>query len=62
MNAVQLIPIEDLRRRADVRPVNLDAVTALAASIEAVGLMSPLRVRPMRFIDRDSGQEKFTLK
>ena len=39
------IPLDDIRRRADARPMNDAALEALADSIETVGLINPIRVR-----------------
>lgn len=44
MNIVH-IPIDQIRHRADARPRSDDALTSLAESIEAVGLINPIRVR-----------------
>lgn len=39
------IPIDDIRRRADARPLDSGTLDALEASIAEVGLINPIRVR-----------------
>lgn len=45
MNSITLLPIDQLHRRPDARPLNDDTVAALAESIEQIGLINALRVR-----------------
>jgi hypothetical protein len=45
MSRLLKIPIEDVRRRRDVRPLNEETVAALEESIAAVGLINPIHVR-----------------
>lgn len=40
------IAVEKIHHRPDARPRSEDALTALSESIEAVGLINPIRVRP----------------
>lgn len=40
------LPTDELHTRDDARTVNPDAVSALADSIAAIGLINPVRVRP----------------
>lgn len=37
--------VDQVRRRADARPINSEVVSSLAASISSVGLIHPIRVR-----------------
>ncbi len=46
MNSITVLPIDQLHRRPDARPLNDEAVAALAESIEQIGLINALRVRP----------------
>lgn len=45
MSAILSIPVEDLKRRPDSRPIDNAAVAALSESIEALGVINPIRVR-----------------
>ncbi|MEE2951465.1 MAG: ParB N-terminal domain-containing protein [Pseudomonadota bacterium] len=45
MSQITLIPIDSIDRRADCRIPDGDTITKLAESIEAVGLINPIRVR-----------------
>lgn len=47
MNTIATIPIESIHRRPDARALNDDAVAALEDSIATVGLINPIRVRPI---------------
>ncbi len=42
---IQHLPLEDIRRRPDARPLDDDALAGLAESIESIGLINPIRVR-----------------
>ncbi|MGV0879466.1 ParB N-terminal domain-containing protein [Martelella sp. FLE1502] len=42
---IQSLPIQNIVRRPDVRPLNIDAVASIADSIASVGLINPVRVR-----------------
>lgn len=42
---LSVLPIAKIRRRADVRPLDDAAVSALAESIASVGLLNPIRCR-----------------
>jgi uncharacterized ParB-like nuclease family protein len=46
MSRLLTIPVEQIRRRPDARPLNDDTVGALEASIAELGLINPIRVRP----------------
>src|SRR5829696_6833872 len=50
MNVVDL-PVGKLRRRLDARPLRNDALPGLIASIREVGIINPLRVRPISIIE-----------
>lgn len=45
MTELRHIPIENIRRRGDARPRTDEALIALSESINAVGLINPIRVR-----------------
>lgn len=45
MTSITVLPIDQLRRRHDARPLNDDVVAALAESVEQIGLINPIRVR-----------------
>jgi len=45
MSTLQFLPIEDIRRRPDARPLDDPALIGLAESIESIGLINPIRVR-----------------
>ncbi len=42
---IRSLPIQNIVRRPDVRPLNVDAVSSLSESIASVGLINPIRVR-----------------
>lgn len=46
MNEFTSLPIEQLHRRADARPLNDAVLRVLTESIEEIGLVNPIRVRP----------------
>lgn len=46
-NFITVLPIEKLHPRGNARPLNNEALADLADSIEAVGLINPIRVRPL---------------
>src|SRR5215211_6386688 len=50
MNVVDL-PVGKLRRRLDARPLRNDALPGLIASIREVGIINPLRVRPISIVE-----------
>jgi ParB/RepB/Spo0J family partition protein len=45
MTEITTLPIEHIRRHPNARPLNDGAVAKLCESIEAIGLISPIRVR-----------------
>jgi ParB-like chromosome segregation protein Spo0J len=46
LNEFTSLPIEQLHRRADARPLNDAVLRVLTESIEEIGLVNPIRVRP----------------
>ena len=45
MSTLRSLPIEDIRRRPDARPLDDVALAGLAESIDSIGLINPIRVR-----------------
>lgn len=45
--SAQHLPLLKLHRRSDTRPLNEETVVGLVGSIKEVGIINPLRVRPM---------------
>ena len=47
MSVARFLPVAEIRRRPDARPLDEGAVRSLAESISTIGLLAPITVRPV---------------
>lgn len=47
---IEQLPLSKMRRRFDARPLNKESIPGLMSSIKELGILSPLRVRPVKLL------------